>query len=198
MDAQNILFGMIKNAEMLQPHSEGDYIGQDGLLKCGKCHGMKQMTLDILGEKRIVPVVCNCEADRMREEDARRKAADIEDRIKNLRRIGITDERYSGMVFEADDGQDERTGRICRRYCENFRQMEKENIGLLLYGPRDTGKTFFASCIVNELIRHQYACMITSGPAMISSIQANYGERKEKVLETVQSMRLLVLDDLGV
>ena len=50
-------------AEMAQGHSspaEGDYIGPDGLLVCGKCGVHKQCRVTYGGRERIVGCLCRC------------------------------------------------------------------------------------------------------------------------------------------
>lgn len=40
------------------PPLEGDYTGEDGLLRCGKCGGFKRSRIEVSGEEIIVPVWC--------------------------------------------------------------------------------------------------------------------------------------------
>lgn len=91
-----------KNIEEIM--EDGDYIGEDGLLHCGKCHGKKQTRLNYRGiggmskDEVIVRCVCACEAERksqeekakaheeeMRRLERLRSASLIEDRLKNAR-----------------------------------------------------------------------------------------------------------------
>ena len=38
-----------------------DYIGADGLLRCGACGGKRQTQIVVFGVKKTVPCVCVCE-----------------------------------------------------------------------------------------------------------------------------------------
>ena len=50
---------------------DGDYIGEDGLLYCGKCHTKKQVRLTLPDGKIITPMcLCKCESE---ERDRREK-----------------------------------------------------------------------------------------------------------------------------
>ena len=60
---------IIKAAPPLQAD---DYIGNDGLMYCGKCHTRRQMRIELLGEMRTVPIMCDCLKAEAQEEEARR------------------------------------------------------------------------------------------------------------------------------
>ena len=40
---------------------EGDFVGDDGLLRCGKCGAGKQVRVDWGGQTTIMPVMCRCQ-----------------------------------------------------------------------------------------------------------------------------------------
>ena len=39
---------------------KGDYVGEDGLLYCGKCHTPKQCRVELFGEIRTPMCLCQC------------------------------------------------------------------------------------------------------------------------------------------
>lgn len=197
----DVFDGMIKTAENARAGQDGhenDYIADDGLLYCGACHTRRQMRLDVpmIGE-RIVPVMCKCDIERKEAEEAQRRAAEEADRIKRLRKVGITTGDYAAMNFNADDGSDPKIGGIIRRYVEKRGEMLEKNIGLLLHGGTGGGKTFWASCIANAMIDNGVSAMITTVPALISSMSADFEANKAHVLDQIAYTRFLVLDDIG-
>lgn len=61
--------GIVETAIKKNPPENGDYIGDDGLLYCGKCHTRRQFKMKWLdGQDRVFPVPCKC-----REEEAQRQ-----------------------------------------------------------------------------------------------------------------------------
>ena len=58
------------------PRTKADYIGEDGLLYCGKCHMRKECVITWAGTKRKVPGTCQCKRERNREIEAQFKDAE--------------------------------------------------------------------------------------------------------------------------
>lgn len=85
---------------------------------------------------------------------------------------------------------------VCRRYCEQWEKMLKENIGMLLFGPVGTGKSFAASCICNELLERRVTVAATSFARVLNVLQSSFAGRQE-VLDRLGRFRLLFIDDLG-
>ena len=54
---------------------EGDFVGDDGLLRCGKCGAGKQVRVDWGGQTAIMPVMCRCQVEEADRLDAARRAA---------------------------------------------------------------------------------------------------------------------------
>lgn len=177
-----------------------DYVGEDGLLYCAKCNTRRQMPLNIplpgYG-MRIVPVLCKCDVERRDAEEAMRRAYEEQERIKRLRHMGITDAAYMGMTLDADDGLDKKMGNVVRKYIDNRNEVEADNIGLLLHGDTDGGKTFWAAAIANAMIDNGMSAMVTTIPDLVKAMHANYEENKQQVLNQIRNVRFLILDDIG-
>lgn len=177
----------------------------DGLIHCGTCHEAKEQVyrppLEWMREKMGDEVKFSRPCECRRKLDATLSESYAEEahvlRVAELRKAGIRDERLRACVFEADDGQDAKTGSICRRYAERWEKAKAERIGLLLWGETGCGKTFFAACIANALIEKEARVVITSIPDLSARMMANYGEAREEVLDEARRAPLLILDDVG-
>lgn len=191
------MIAQVKEAAKEREH-ESDYIGDDGLLYCSKCHTRRQMPLEIplIGHK-IVPVMCKCDVEKREAEEAARRAFEEQERIKRLRRVGITNVAYRGMTLAHDDGLDPQMREVVSKYVDNRREVAAQNIGLLLHGDTDGGKTFWASCIANAMIDNGMSAMITTVPELTRAMQENYEENKVHILNQVRNVRFLILDDIG-
>ena len=167
----------------------GDYRGEDGLLRCGKCHRQKEMRLDGFFGGRIVPIICKCvEDERERYAEEQRSL-----RIKQLRRNCIPQENMRIMCLKNAD--DSKPVQIARKYAENFEKYRDENIGLIFWGSCGTGKTFAAMCIANALIDREIGVWFCSCADLVSMLADR--DRRFETLERVTRTPLLILDDLG-
>lgn len=175
-----------------QNGTDAGYFGDDGLLYCGKCHARRQIKINILGQNRVVPVMCDCM--RAEEEAAQKRALDR--KIERLRREGLREEADASSTFENDDRKNPTVSDAARRYAERFADMRRDNVGLLLYGPVGTGKSFFATCIANRLIDQGIPVKMTNFARIINSMQDFEG--RQKYIRELNSYPLLIIDDLGV
>lgn len=179
---------------------KADYVGEDGLLYCGKCRTKKQFRCDaghFAG--RILNCACECQTKAYEREQEELRKQWHDERVRELREAGIGDESYKRMTFDTDDGAGDRAAmNTAALYVEHWDVMRDENIGLVFSGETGNGKTFLASCIVNALIEREIPAMITTVPALITAMSADYEERKPEILWQIGAVDLLVLDDVGV
>ena len=204
LEAIGGLFGaaLVRTLNVPPPEAvPGDFRDAGGFLCCGTCGGRKETIVNILGHDRRVTCQCNCEPEwvrknkRIQEEDAKRR---LNQRIQELRKIGITSDAYSAMRFEADNHQgDKRAMTMAHKYAENWRRMRNENAGLLLYGRVGCGKTFIAGCIVNWLIDHGIPAMIATAPDLIEAMRGGYDSPRASLLYALKDADLVVVDDFG-
>lgn len=174
---------------------EGDYY-VDGLLYCHKCKTPKQAKIKVFGKVRTPFCMCKCEAEkRDREEEARQKE-EQERRIRDLKRMGFPDAEMQNWTFEKDDCKNSKISKVAHNYVENFREMYKQNKGLLFYGSVGTGKTFISSCIANELIDRGFPCLVTNFSRLTNTISGMW-EGKQAYIDGLNDFSLLVIDDLA-
>lgn len=181
-----------KNSE-----AEGDFRDEEGFLCCGKCKTRKEGEIDFQDRKLRVPHLCKCESEkreRERQEEERRR---FREECERRRRDGITDPSYLTQTFDQDDGRNQKTSDVCRKYVEHWSEMKADNIGILFYGGVGTGKSFLACCIANALIDKCVRVSVTNFPRILNKLQG-FGEDKQAFLDKLGRYDLLVIDDLGV
>lgn len=182
----------------LEAERPAEYRGDDGLLYCGECDAPKQGRIDSIHDGPILfRRRCDCE----REEE-------IEAEIERMQMQCIKSEKFRFKTFADDDRADRKTGDILRRYAENWPEMQRQNIGLLLYGGVGGGKTFFVACLANAIIADEARKGNKNGyrgPVLLTTVQnlrdeaqKDFGAKKERVLDNVREIGLLILDDFGV
>lgn len=185
-----------KRASGAIKQEDGDYLSDDGLLMCGKCHTPKQVRVEVFGETRTPMCLCQCAKAHLEAETEERQRQERQEKIRSLRRLGFPDVEMSRWTFADDDNSNKRVSEIARRYAENFREMEDRGKGLLLYGTVGTGKTFAAACIANALIDKGVPALVTNFARLTNTIGGMY-EGKQQYIDGLSRFDLLVIDDLA-
>lgn len=176
----------------------GDYLDDDGLIVCGKCHTRKECITKLPGEigAQKMRCICDCEAKARDEFYAKMKQEELKRRIEDLRRRGVTDLEYARYTFATDDGKYPAATLKCKEYVEHWAEMRKENIGLLLYGPVGTGKTYLGCAVANALIDRGIPALITNMPKILEALKTPWKEGGN-LIDKIQSYELVMIDDLG-
>jgi DNA replication protein DnaC len=174
---------------------EGDYVGEDGLLYCGKCHTPKQCRVNNPFEEgridiRYIP--CKCKQERNEAEEKERERIEFDKRVKELRRTGFSQADMQSWTFANDDGSNQKLTDAMKKYVENFDTFKAEGKGLLLFGTVGTGKTFLAACVANALIDKGIPVLITR----VTDVAQGLFDGKV-TYQYYNQFPLLVLDDLG-
>lgn len=150
---------------------------KNGILHCGKCGTPKQADIEGLGR---MPVLCRCESKRLQREQAELKRRD---RFMNARH-SVPD---ALRLTPTGDYCDERVA----RWLAKWPDMQKQNIGLLLWGDVGTGKTASAAHVVRQMEKQYIPCLMTALGRLVDFEHGRYATR-------LNWFDLLVFDDLGV
>ena len=196
MNLTGFIDGLEKKAAENIRAEQGDYIGEDGLLYCGKCHTKKQTRVTILGKEKTPYCICKCEVERREREEEERKRLEFEKKVKEYRRMGFPESEMQYWNFANADGTNERIMRAAWNYAVNFSEFRKSGKGLLLFGTVGTGKTYAAACIANELIDKGYPVLMTNF-ARIANTVSGMWEGKQEYYDSLNRFPLLILDDLA-
>lgn len=176
---------------------EGDYIGSDGLIYCGKCNTPKQVRIDMKGVKLTPFCLCRCESEKYEKEKEAEKIQALKQQIERNRAAGFPEVHMQKWTFEKDDRANAKISDICQRYVENFPKMKAKGKGLMFLGGFGTGKTFLAACIANALLDEGFSVLMTNFPRLINTIHG-MREGKQEYIDSLNKYSLLIIDDLGV
>lgn len=196
MDLGNVIQNIVSATREQTEECPDDYIGEDGLIYCGKCHTPKQYILKWNGEEEIIPCMCQCQYDKAEAKDREAKERMRREEIMSMRRDGIPDETLAQCRFINDDNQHPEASAVAKRYVQNFDRASQEGKGLMFFGNVGTGKTFLAACIANELLDQGHPVLVTSISRLANRIQSMY-EGKQDYIDSLNRYELLVLDDLS-
>ncbi len=173
-----------------------DYIGDNGLLMCGKCNTPKEFITTFTGRQVKVRCLCECETKQRDLEEKRRADEQRQIRIKELKSVAFNDEQSLQSIFANDDGLNPYLSKVSRRYVEKFKELRKVPKGLLFFGTVGTGKTFYASCIANALIDKGYTCVVTNFSRIVNTLSSMKIDKQEYI-DDLCSYDLLIIDDLS-
>jgi DNA replication protein DnaC len=174
------------------PHAKSEYIGDDGLLRCGVCNAKVQTRVNILGKEKTVRCVCDCV---IKEREAFEERKRHEERERR-RRVCFAESNMHNWTFENDNKENERLSNAMLNYADQFSDFLKDGRGLLLSGTVGTGKTYFAACIANRLIDNGYRVMMTNFARLTNQIQGMF-DGKQEFIDDLNRYPLLIIDDLG-
>lgn len=193
MNSFNLAFEtIIEKAQETANIVEGDYLGGDNLYYCGKCNTRKQTVVDLFGETKVVPCICECKAAEIKAEDDARKKAE---RVMRLRSLCLPERQMLEWTFANDDGANPKMTNAMKNYVEHFDTFREQGKGLALFGDVGTGKTYLAVCIANELINKGIPCLVTSFVRIANEVwDVN---DKQRYYDELNSYPLLVIDDLN-
>jgi DNA replication protein DnaC len=194
MDLTGVLPISESGAERL---AEGDHIGEDGLVYCGKCGSRKQLRVKFGDKTHVVRCVCKCESKELEEKKRQEEYEEQMRRINRLKEASMMDKKYREVTFDKYEVREEnkKVFEMAKKYADKFQDMYKKNQGLLLYGPVGTGKSFTAACIGNYLLNNAKPVIMTSFVKILQDIWEN--DREAEYITILNSASLLIIDDLG-
>lgn len=177
-----------------------DYIGSDGLLYCGQCNTRKEREIIWFdGKPKKVPVMCKCRAE---EERLKKEQMQKEEEMRSIQKAKVSsmmDDTFRTACFanyQIRNGN-ERHLKVAKKYCIEFSKMYERNQGLLFWGTVGTGKSYTAACIANYLLEANTSVVMTSFVRILQEMQGFDREREETFTNKLNSVKLLIIDDLG-
>lgn len=177
--------------------AQGVSLTDKGLIYCGNCNTRKQTRIYSSAHGRVIEpyCLCRCLADNEKRIDKefreRERQLEIERNLRNADKLMLQN------TFSKDKYSNSDISRFCKDYCRNWANSNKpKNIGLYLYGDVGTGKSFYASCIANEVAKvFGDTIKVVSTVRLIKDLYSL--QDKGKYIDELACVDLLVLDDLG-
>lgn len=192
-----VLGEVVGQAAAGEGSADGDYIGDDGLLVCGKCGTPKQRRIEVpfRDEPMVVHCMCACEEREAREreeEEAREQARAWA--MARREECFATAPKLMTCTFESDDRKNLSVSTACERYADTF--AKGDPYGLLLHGDVGGGKTYMAAAIANRLINRGFSVLQTDIGSVATLMESSF-EKRQRNIERILSYDLLVVDDIG-
>ena len=176
-----------------------DYVGDDGLIYCHKCHTRKQYRLSLGGHESVVPVMCQCRKEVVQKEEKLRMHyadASAEAKREELRDMTYPSEKMKNIRFSEDASGEPKETTAMRRYTDGFDKYSATGQGLLLWGDTGSGKTYASACIVNAITERGMLCRFLT-PQDIEAIAGREYSAHADLLDDLSRRRLVVIDDFS-
>ena len=200
MENGNVACKLVEEIANVPYRENGDYVGADGLLYCGKCGTRKERRIEWFGQgTRKVPVMCKCREEQQRLQKERDRKEEEMLSIRRFRAISMMDDTFREATFENFQArkENEKNRKVARNYCEKFQTMYERNQGLLLYGDVGTGKSYMAACIANYLLERNISVVMTSFVRILQEMRGFDKDKEDAFADRLNKVRLLIIDDLG-
>ena len=176
---------------------DGNPLTDEGLVYCGTCRQLKQYRIyaKFLGRLLEPFVVCECEE--KIDEQERQTIIEYNRQRKIESNMSGVDALLLKNTFAADQFKNTAASRKCRDFVNRWNEFYKPNgVGLYIYGDVGVGKTFYASCIANDVLRvYGGTVKALSINKIINDIFSTKSPRE--YIDDLVAADLLVIDDLG-
>ena len=180
------------------PLREDEYLGEDGLIYCSKCRTARQKRIAFAGKMIEPRCMCACQTAAYEQQEQERKHREFLDRVEKNRSVGLTDPVLRKHTFENDLGYNPKQMEMAKRFVQHWDEFKKDSMGLLLWGPVGTGKSFIAGCIANALLDQGVPVMMTNFARLLNKLTDLYAGDRNAYIDSFNSFPLLIIDDLGV
>ena len=100
---------------------EGEYLGEAGLIYCGKCRTPRQKQINVLGKTMEPRCMCACQTADFERREQERKHREFLDMVARNRSIGLPDPQLRTHTFENDLGYNPKQTQIATErsgYCD--------------------------------------------------------------------------------
>lgn len=174
-----------------------EYIDADGLRVCAICHKPRQIRRTVLGREIIPSVPCRCQEEERSRKEAERLKREFQQDISRMKADGLQYESLYDCCFSNDNHKNPQM-QYAYKYVEHWQEMKKKGIGLLLWGPVGSGKTFMAGCIANALLEKRIPVLMTNFARILNYLTGMFNEERNQFINSLNRYSLLVLDDLGI
>lgn len=176
---------------------KGNVLTDQGLLYCGKCRKPKQIRLysSLLG--RVLEPYCLCGCAQAKETAEHDRILRQAKELNAHHALSRADNLMLRSTFQEDKYPDCPMSKIAHEYVLRWDSFYRvKNLGLYIYGNVGVGKTFYASCIANDIAK-VYGSTVKALSITTALNELYSTSDKAGYISNLASYDLLILDDVG-
>lgn len=170
--------------------------------QCPHClQTINAIEVELLGRKRWVQPVCQCEQDALKSEMKKAENFQKKREVRELFSISNVGEKYLQATFDNFQMREgaEKAFKIAKYYAEHFDDFGFESV--MIYGEPGNGKTHLAAAVHNFLRSQGKVVVFVSMPELLNKIKTTFNkgnkDSEEQILKALNICDLLIIDDLG-
>lgn len=110
--------------------------------------------------------------------------------------LNTIDRKISNNNFDEDDNRNPEVTELCKLYVKDFLNNRPQKRSLFFNGKSKSGKTFYSSCIANELLWRANGVLCSDMRILIKKIEFSE-ESRLSFFNQVNTLDLIVIDELG-
>lgn len=120
-----------------------------------------------------------------------------QDRMNMLYRMACIPAAYSNDTWSDYQVREENNAAI--QLAHAIVEGRSDGKGMLIYGPKGTGKTKLAAIMANEFVKQGTPVLFSSMPELVMDLKSKISEEGAlgEAVRAVQDAEVLILDDLG-
>ena len=177
---------------------EDEYLNEDNLICCRKCHTPRQKRIDVIGRTIEPRCLCKCQQAEQEKREQDRKHQEFLDMVARNRSVGLPDPELRRHTFENNLGYNPKQIAMAKQYVQHWEEFKKDSTGLLLWGNVGTGKSFIAGCIANALLDKGVPVIMTNFARLLNKLTDMYAGDRNAYIDSFKRYPLLIVDDLGM
>ena len=177
---------------------EDEYLNEDNLICCSKCHTPRQKQLEVTGKRMEPRCMCACQTADYDKREQERKHLEFLDMVERNRSVGLPDPGLRKHTFENDLGYNPKQIAIAKQYVQHWEKFLNTSTGLLLWGNVGTGKSYIAGCIANALLDKGVPVIMTNFARLLNKLTDMYSGDRNAYIDSFKRYPLMIIDDLGV
>lgn len=186
-----MLKGFINNNLTLQ---NDEYL-QDGLIMCKKCRTARMFVSPDGSVK--TRCLCECqsnERDKLLEE---KRLAKIEERRKQIKDLCIRHKKWQNFTIAESEETKSQAYKVAVGYIKDFERHKIGGTGIIFYGEKGAGKTYYSSAISNAVFDKGYFVYMVNASELMSVFDSGKSDDINQEIQRISRADLFVLDDLG-
>ena len=168
-----------------------------GLLYCGRCRKPKQIRLYSSVTDSVLEPYCLCDCEQAKETAEHDRILRQEKELNAHHVLSRADSLMLRSTFKEDKYPDSSMSKIAHDYVKRWNDFyQDKNIGLYIFGNVGVGKTFYASCIANDIAK-VYGSTVKALSITTALNELYSTSDKAGYISDLASYDLLILDDFG-
>lgn len=179
---------------------EDEFITDKFELKCSNCKTDRYCQHNNF----VVTCICSCQSKKLEEEKEFERKMQNMRKLEKLKDSSLLGERYKDASFNNLDMNRPsdfiNAVQRCKTYCEKWDEVNKQGLGIYLYGDVGTGKSLLTACIGNYLLSKMVPVLFTNFFEIAKQIKKSFNSNtmsESDFIDKLASIDLLIIDDIG-